>query len=269
MGGIFQICGPQIFLKLLAPRDGVTVKKVLILGANSAIARAVARILAEQGHALYLVGRDPAKLAATELDLKVRAKAPVFSLASDLTETSRHAELIATAETKLGGLDTVLIAHGELGSQLEAQKDVAATMQILNSNFISQASLLTLLANNFELKKSGTIAVITSVAGDRGRKTNYVYGTAKGALAIFLSGLRNRLCSSGVSVVDLRLGFVDTPMTSEFKKGPLWASPEAVGKAIVHAISRGDDIVYIPWFWRWIMLIIRSIPENIFKRLSL
>jgi decaprenylphospho-beta-D-erythro-pentofuranosid-2-ulose 2-reductase len=244
-------------------------KKILILGANSAIARAVGRIYAEQGHALYLIGRDPAKLAATELDLKVRAKSPVFSSASDLTETSRHAELLATAEAKLGGIDTALIAHGELGNQADAQTSFSQTLELLSTNFLSQVSLLTLLANNFEHKKSGTIAVITSVAGDRGRKTNYVYGTAKGALSIFLSGLRNRLCSSGVSVVDLRLGFVDTPMTSTFKKGPLWASPEAVGNAIVHAISRGDDIVYIPWFWRWIMLIIRSIPETLFKRLSL
>jgi short-subunit dehydrogenase len=244
-------------------------KKILILGANSAIARAVCRIYAEQGHALYLVGRDPAKLTATELDLKVRTKAPVFSLACDLTETSRHAEIIATAEATLGGLDTVLIAHGELGTQADAQNSFSQTHEILSTNFLSQVSLLTLLANNFELKKSGTLAVITSVAGDRGRKTNYVYGTAKGALSIFLGGLRNRLFSSGVRVVDLRLGFVDTPMTSTFKKGPLWASPEAVGNAIVHAISRGDDIVYIPWFWRWIMLIIRSIPETLFKRLSL
>ena len=244
-------------------------KKVLILGANSAIARAVGRNYAEQGHAIYIIGRNPAKLTATEQDLKVRARAPVYSRASDLTDSTQHADLLATAEATLGGLDTVLIAHGELGTQADAKNSYSQTLEILSTNFLSQVSLITLLANNLELKKSGTIAVITSVAGDRGRKTNYVYGTAKGALSIFLSGLRNRLCSSGVRVVDLRLGFVDTPMTSTFKKGPLWASPEAVGKAIVHAIGRGDDIVYIPWFWRWIMLVIRSIPEKLFKRLSL
>ncbi len=243
-------------------------KRVLILGANSAIAAAVARIYANDGAALYLIGRDTSKLAATEHDVKVRGASIVVTIAADLVDTAKHDDLIKEAATALGGLDVVLIAHGELGIQSDLQASVPKTLGIIASNFLSQVSLLTLLANYFEAQKSGSIAVITSVAGDRGRKSNYVYGAAKGGLCVFLSGLRNRLSASGVSVVDIRPGFVDTPMTASYKKGLLWAKPDQVAKVIVESIKAGRDIVYVPWFWRWIMLVIRSIPEWKFKRMN-
>jgi len=129
--------------------------------------------------------------------------------------------------------------------------------------------LLTLLANRFEAQRHGTLAVIGSVAGDRGRQSNYVYGTAKGALAIFLQGLRNRLHPAGVRVLTVKPGFVDTPMTASFKKGPLWAAPEAVAAAIVAAVERGRDVIYTPWFWWGIMTLIKLVPERVFKKLKL
>ena len=161
------------------------------------------------------------------------------------------------------------MAHGTLGSQSDGEASWKQTLQILDSNFLSQASLLTLLANDFEKALHGHIAVITSVAGDRGRASNYIYGTAKGALSIFLSGLRNRLAAKNIPVTDFKLGFVDTPMTTHYKKGPIWAKPEAVAHGIVTAIEKKKDVVYLPWFWCWIMMVIRNIPERVFKKLSI
>jgi decaprenylphospho-beta-D-erythro-pentofuranosid-2-ulose 2-reductase len=245
-------------------------KKILILGANSAIAKAAARQwAARQNHQLFLVGRDPNKLAALATDLKVKGNPDIHTLAADLIDTSCHESIISSAISQLGGLDLVLIAHGQLGDQKSAEASWTETQAILEVNFLSPASLLTVLANYFESKKSGHIAVITSVAGDRGRAQNYVYGTAKGALSIFLSGLRNRLCRANVLVTDLRLGFVDTPMTAHYKKGALWASPETAASGIIAAVDSGRDVSYLPWFWCWIMLVIRNIPEKVFKRMRI
>lgn len=245
-------------------------KKILILGANSAIAKAAARQWAARpNHQLFLVGRDSNKLTALATDLKVKGNPHIYTLAADLTDTSRHESIISDALAHLGGIDLVLIAHGQLGDQKSAEASWTETHKILDVNFLSPASLLTVLANYFEPKKSGHIAVITSVAGDRGRAQNYVYGTAKGGLSIFLSGLRNRLHSAGVQVTDLRLGFVDTPMTTHYKKGALWASPETAASGILAAIDSRRDIAYLPWFWCWIMLVIRNIPEKIFKRMRI
>ena len=147
------------------------------------------------------------------------------------------------------------------------EKSAADTIASCNTNALSVISLLTLLANHFEEKKSGTIAVITSVAGDRGRQSNYIYGASKAMVSVFLQGLRNRLFHSQVNVLDIKPGFVDTPMTAHIKKGgPLWAKPEAVAKDIVNAIEKKKDLLYTPFFWRYIMLIIRNIPECIFKK---
>lgn len=244
--------------------------KVLIIGATSAIAQATARIMAARGDALILVGRSEEKLKAVADDLLVRGAERVDFTAMDANETGKHEPLIGTVYEMLGGLDTVLIAHGVLPEQEACQKDFDQAAQSLHTNFMSVVSLLTPIANRLEEQNHGCIAVISSVAGDRGRQSNYVYGTAKAAVSTFLSGLRNRLSKSGVAVVDIRPGFVDTPMTAEFeKKGFLWAQPEAIAKGIIRAIDKKKDIVYLPFFWRWIMLIIRCIPERIFKKLGL
>jgi short-subunit dehydrogenase len=244
-------------------------KKILILGANSAIAKSAARIWAARGDQLYLVGRSEQKLTALMQDLKARGASNIFGESLDLSDESKHDGLISRAKHQLGVIDLAFIAHGLLGDQATAERSWDAAKEILDVNFMSPASLSARLANEFAEKKSGHLCVITSVAGDRGRASNYVYGTAKGALSIFLSGLRNRLSALNVPVTDLKLGFVDTPMTESYPKGPLWASPDAVAAGIVSAVDRKKDIAYLPWFWCWIMMIIRNIPERIFKKMKL
>lgn len=244
-------------------------QRILIVGSSSAIAEATARRYAAQGAKLFLVARNAERLQAQTADLKTRGAAEVRSSVLDLNDFARHDELIAHAWQAWNGLDLVLIAHGTLGSQQACEADFDLTLKELNTNAISVISLLTRLGNRFELQGRGGIAVIGSVAGDRGRQSNYVYGTAKGALAIFLQGLRNRLAPKGVQVLTIKPGFVDTPMTADFKKGPLWASPDRIAAGILAAVERRKDVVYLPWFWRGIMLIIRSIPERVFKKLKL
>ncbi|MBI5257583.1 MAG: SDR family oxidoreductase [Burkholderiales bacterium] len=248
----------------------MTPLKILIIGATSAIAEATARRWAAQGHALCLLGRHAQRLQTLADDLKVRGAAAAHCAVLDVNDFAAHAGVLEAATSALQGLDLVLIAHGTLGDQKACERDVAATLQELNTNALSVIALLTLLANRFEAQRSGSIAVIGSVAGDRGRQSNYVYGTAKGALGLFLQGLRNRLQPAGVQVLTIKPGFVDTPMTAAFdKKGPLWATPDAVARDIVSAIERRRDVLYTPWFWRGIMMIIRLIPERVFKRLRL
>ncbi len=244
-------------------------KRVLIFGATSAIAEQVARCFAQQGATLFLVGRSAEKLKAMAADLEVRGAQKTEAQVLDVTEVEMQAAALEQAVNSMGGIDVALIAYGSLPDQVRCQEDVAETLREFSLNSVSVIALLTLLANFFEKQGAGTLAAISSVAGDRGRQSNYVYGAAKGAVSIFLQGLRNRLAKQGVNVVTIKPGFVDTPMTADFKKGILWASPEAVGQGIYQAINKQRDIVYLPWFWRWIMLVITSIPEKIFKRLNL
>ncbi len=177
--------------------------------------------------------------------------------------------MLAQAVTVLGGLDVALIAHGVLGDQAEAEKDFAAAEAILHTNFLSAVSLVTWLANYFEAEHRGTIAVISSVAGDRGRKSNYVYGASKGGLNIFLDGVRNRIDRAGVNVLTIKPGFVATPMTAHLPRGPLFAQPAQVAKHIVRAIDKRRDVAYVPPFWALIMLVVRSIPRRVFKKMNM
>ncbi len=244
-------------------------KKVLVLGATSAIAQATVRLLSARGVALYLVGRHAERLEAVARDARTRGASRVETEVLDLDDLSQHEALVARAEAALGGLDGALLAHGILGDQAQAQGSYAETEKVLRTNFLSAVSLLTPLANRFESQRTGTLVVISSVAGDRGRQSNYVYGASKGALTVFLQGLRNRLAPAGVAVVTVKPGFVDTPMTAAVKKNPLFASPEAVARGLLRAVDAGRDEVYLPDFWRPIMFLIRGIPERVFKRLKL
>jgi len=247
-------------------------KRVLIIGATSAIAEQTARQLCAQGASLYCIGRNEQKLQAVLADLQIRSGTDqnISGISADLTDMSCHEELIAEAERALGGLDGVLIAHGSLPDQAACEQSVLLTMKEIELNALSVISLLTILANRFGQQQQGVLAVISSVAGDRGRQSNYVYGAAKGMVTLFMQGLRNRLAGRGVSVVTIKPGFVDTPMTAAFDKGGLlWAKPETIARGIIKSMRHGRDEVYLPWFWAGIMLIIRSIPERIFKRLSL
>jgi decaprenylphospho-beta-D-erythro-pentofuranosid-2-ulose 2-reductase len=243
--------------------------KVLIVGATSAIAHETAKCFALDGAELFLVGRNPQKLDVVHNDLKVRGAKRVESFVLDLNELTRHQELVNTAISTLGSLDVALLAHGTLSDQDKANADVDFALREFSTNATSYISLMTLLANYFEQQRKGNITVISSVAGERGRGSNYIYGAAKGAVTLFAGGLRNRLSKCGVSVTTIKPGFVDTPMTADKKKNALFADPQAVGQRIYKAIQRGEDIVYVPWFWMLIMGLIRNIPERIFKRLSL
>jgi len=245
------------------------VRKLLIVGATSAIAQATARLHADHGDQIYLAGRDVTRLQQVADDLIARGADKVGLMAIDLTHEARHTELLDAAHAHMDGLDTVLIAHGTLPNQTDCEADFELAREAIDSNFMSAAALLTQVAQRFSSQGHGTIAAIGSVAGDRGRASNYIYGSAKGALEIFLSGLRNRLNPQGIRVVTIKPGFVDTPMTADLPKGPLWASPDKIARGIYKSMSAGPEVVYLPEFWRLIMLIIKLLPEPLFKRLKL
>jgi decaprenylphospho-beta-D-erythro-pentofuranosid-2-ulose 2-reductase len=244
-------------------------QKILIIGATSEIAQATARLFASRGNHLFLLARNTEKLNLLCTDLTVRGAHQVHSAAFDADNLASHADLIQTAKQALGSIDIVLIAHGTLPDQTACEKNIQQTLVEFNTNALSVISLLTHLAVIFEQQGAGTIAVISSVAGDRGRQSNYIYGAAKGCLSIFLQGLRNRLYKKGVHVLTIKPGFVNTVMTKDFKKGALWAQPDQIAQGIVKAIEQQKNVAYLPWFWRYIMLIICHIPESLFKRLSL
>ena len=245
-------------------------RKILIIGATSAIAEAAARIFATRGDALFLIARNAEHLRAVVADLNIRGAARADSATLDVTDFAAHDAVIEKAERDLGGIDIALIAHGTLSDQAQCEQSVDVMRREFDVNALSTLALLTALAGRMEARRNGTLAVISSVAGDRGRQSNYVYGAAKAAVSTFLGGLRQRLAKSGVTVLTIKPGFVDTPMTAAIaNKGALWAQPDRVAAGIVQAIDRGRNIVYLPWFWRWIMLGIRHIPEPLFKRLKL
>jgi decaprenylphospho-beta-D-erythro-pentofuranosid-2-ulose 2-reductase len=245
-------------------------QRIVIIGATSAIAHAAARLWAAQGAALFLVGRNAARLEANAADLRVRGAAGVTTHVMDATDDAAHPPMLAAAIAAMGGIDIALVAHGTLPNQRGCETDLARLRAEIETNGVSVCLLSQLFANHFSAQGSGALAVIGSVAGDRGRQSNYAYGAAKGLVARFTEGLRNRVAKAGVQVLLIKPGFVDTPMTAEFEKeGLLWAQPEAIATGILRAIEAKRDVVYLPWFWRWIMLIIRHIPERVFKRLSL
>lgn len=243
--------------------------RILILGATSALAHETAKCFAKDGASFVLVARNEFKLKMVSDDLKVRGAQEIEIIEADLADVAGHPALLEAALKPFSGLDVALVAYGTLGDQQLCEQDVAVALQEFTTNASSVISLLTLLANYFEPQKRGTIAVISSVAGDRGRQSNYVYGAAKGAVTIFLQGLRNRLASQGVSVITIKPGSVDTPMTAHMRKGLLFASAKSVGHGIYNALKRHKDVAYIPGYWSLVMLVIKSIPEGVFKKLNI
>jgi decaprenylphospho-beta-D-erythro-pentofuranosid-2-ulose 2-reductase len=243
--------------------------RILMIGATSAIAQETARCFAQDGAELFLVGRNAIKLDDVKNDLLVRGAKQVEIFVLDVNDLARHEEMINEAIAAFSGLDAVLISHGTLGDQRKCELSVAETLKEFATNCTSAIALLTLLANYFEGQRRGCIVVVTSVAGDRGRQSNYVYGAAKAGLNAFLQGLRNRLAKSGVTVITVKPGLVDTPMTASLPKNPLFASARNIGQGVYEAIKERKDVVYLPWFWRPIMFVVKNLPEAIFKRLSL
>jgi decaprenylphospho-beta-D-erythro-pentofuranosid-2-ulose 2-reductase len=244
-------------------------KNVAIFGATSAMAEQVARLFAAEGARLYLVARRADALERIAADLKVRGAAEVFTYVLDFDDIANHADMLADCAQRLGGISVALVAFGTLGDQERCKREVQAAQAELHTNFMAPALLLTGLSASMEDNKGSVIAAIGSVAGDRGRQSNYVYGAAKGGLDILLEGLRHRLAGRGVAVVSIKPGFVDTPMTASFPKGPLWAKPDKVAADIKRAIEKRRPVTYTPWFWRWIMLVIRSVPRAIFYKTKL
>ncbi len=244
-------------------------KKILIVGATSAIAEHCARLWAQRGDQVFLAARQEGALKSLEADLRIRGAQKVGSMVFDANDFDCHDALISAAMQFMGGLDTVLIAHGTLSDQARAQIDWAYAEREISTNGLSVTALLTRLAEPFEAQGHGCLAVISSVAGDRGRQSNYVYGSAKALVSAFLSGLRQRLSSKGVNVMTIKPGFVDTPMTAHLSKGPLWAKPDQVAKAIVKGVDKGTHVLYVPSFWFVIMTIIKVIPEFVFAKLKL
>lgn len=243
--------------------------KIVITGAASAIAQATARLWANDQASFFLIDRDATKLAAVADDLRVRGAGTVYTQALDLTEYEVNPRVWAQVITQLGVVDVLLVAHGILPNQAVTEQSWAVAHEALAVNFLSVVSLLIPAAHYFTERQAGTIAVITSVAGDRGRQSLYTYSAAKGGLQRYVQGVRNRLYKHGVTVLDIRPGYVDTPMTAGVAKGRLWVQPAVVGRDIVRAVAAHRDLLYTPRRWWLIMFIIRSIPERIFKRLSL
>lgn len=243
---------------------------VAIFGATSAIAEQVARRFAAKGARLFLVARDPARLERIAADLAVRGAGSVATHTADLDEPTALESVLAAMERAIGLPEIVLLAFGTLGDQAAIARDAEAARRSLLTNFVSPACLLTALAGRMEPAGRGLIAVLTSVAGERGRASNYVYGAAKGGLSTFLEGLRHRLARTGIRVLDVRPGPVATPMTAHLGLGgPLLASVERVAADIERAIERRRSVLYTPWFWRWIMLVVRALPEPLFHRTRL
>jgi short-subunit dehydrogenase len=217
---------------------------------------------------VFLAARQADRLDAIARDLEVRGAKAATTYAADFDKVAEFGPMLDACEKAIGSPDRVLIAYGTLPDQAKAQEDPALVANALHTNFVSPAVLVESLAGR--LKEGAAIAVITSVAGERGRQSNYVYGAAKGGLSRFLEGLRHRLASRKVRVIDVRPGFVDTPMTDGIdKKGPLWAKPERVARDIERALEGKDGPIHTPWFWAIIMAIITRVPARIFHKTKL
>jgi short-subunit dehydrogenase len=250
-------------------QTNATPRKILVLGATSGIAEATCRIWAEQGARLFLVARNAQKLAAVAADLRTRGASYVDTAVADLDNTDQHPALLAHAVNSLTGMDIAYLTYGILGDQAKAEQDFNTSAQIIYTNFMAPVSLLTWLANFCVQRRAGTLAVISSVAGDRGRKSNYLYGSSKAGLSAFLGGLRNRVDREGVTVLTIKPGPVKTAMTAGMKGGEKFADVDKVAQSIVKAIDKGRDVLYVPFQWQPIMFIIRHIPERVFKKLNL
>ncbi|MEA2071992.1 MAG: SDR family oxidoreductase [Campylobacterota bacterium] len=240
---------------------------VLIVGAKSDIAKETARVYAKNGYNLYLAARDADELEEFKTDLEVRTSVSLKLLDFDLVAFDTHEAFYTSLEEKPLG---VVVVAGYMTEQHKAEQEWSESLNTINVNYTGAVSLLNIVANDFEKERRGFIVGVSSVAGDRGRKTNYIYGSAKAAFSAYLSGLRNRLHESGVSVLTVKPGFVNTKMTEGLDlPQKLTAQPNEVAEDIFKAQQSGKNILYTKWIWRYVMLIIKHIPEFIFKKLSI
>ena len=240
---------------------------ILIIGAKSDIAKEVARVYAKHGYNLYLGARQAEQLNDFVQDLKVRYKIEALNLELDLLNFEIHNSFYSNIKENIYG---VICVAGYMPDQKLAEKDFFETQKIINTNYTGAVSLLNIISNDFEFRKEGFIIGVSSVAGDRGRKSNYLYGSSKAAFTAYLSGLRNRLSESNVQVITVKPGFVQTKLTENMDLPErLTAQPNEVAEDIYQGHQKGKNIIYTKWFWRYIMLIIKCIPEFIFKKMSI
>jgi len=245
-------------------------QNILIIGATSGIAEAVARLYAEQGSQLYLVARNSNKLDIISADLAARGAEDVKLFVMDMNDSEQITAMLDNAWQAFGSIDVALVAHGTLPDQQRTESDISYAITEFRTNAESVIACLSGLAAHFQPQGRGVLAVIGSVAGDRGRSSNYLYGSAKAAIETYASGLRVKLFKTGIHVLLIKPGFVATPMTAQLNLPELLTTtPERVARDIQRAITRNQDVLYTPWFWKWIMLIIRWIPAAIFKRMKL
>ena len=239
--------------------------KIALFGATSAIAAELARRYAARGDRLYLVGRNPEKLARLVAEL---GTAVIGHARQDFDRTDQADGCVAAAIAALGGLDIAVIAHGLLGDQLSSESRIDVAEQIARTNYLGVQALLIPLANHLEQRHGGRLVVLSTVAADRGRPRNYTYAAAKAALNVYLQGLRSRLLASGVTVHTIKLGPVDSPMTVGHARNALFAQVPAVARQIERAVDRRVAVAYVPGYWRWVMLVVRNLPEWVFQRVK-
>lgn len=245
------------------------VKNIIILGATSAIAEAYGRAVLNQDTNFLLVGRNKNKIEKIKKDYLARGAKSVKDYILDFSDISNFEIFFDYIRSEFSDINEVLFAYATLPNQEDLFFNSKALQEELTLNVVSPFIILTNIANFLKEKKAGQIIGISSVAGDRGRKANFIYGSTKAALTTYLSGLRNYLYDYNVKVLTVKPGFVDTPMTDGIKKTALFVKPDVIADGIVKAVKSGKDEVYLPWFWKYIMLIIKYIPEFIFKRLSI
>lgn len=238
---------------------------VAIFGATSALAQDVARLYAAQGARLALIGRNPAKLRALGDELPEQV---VFLHVQDFTDTAAAEACVEAVARELGGIDLALIAHGLLGDQRESEQQLAVALELAHVNYTSVVALLIPLANRMAAQGHGQIAVISTVAAERGRPRNYTYAAAKSALNTYLQGLRSRLYPSGVSVHTIKLGPTETPMTADHKKNALFTTSPKAAQGIVDALAANVHEAFVPRYWRPIMFVVRNLPEPVFQRIK-
>jgi decaprenylphospho-beta-D-erythro-pentofuranosid-2-ulose 2-reductase len=245
----------------------IRMQRIVVLGATSAVALEFQRQLARQRRELLLVARTPERLSALQSDLLARGAKNVLTAAADLARIQHHAGIFDFVRHSFPNFDTVLLAYGTMEDRKHADDSVDVLLDELNVNFVSAAALLTLFAADLEQRRTGCLAAITSAAGDCGWHSNYVHGSAKGGLALFLQGLRRRLHPAGVRVITIKPGPVLTPMTEHMPNSAGFAQPERVARDMIRALERrSPDVLYTPWFWRPIMTAVRNIPESFLKR---
>lgn len=244
-------------------------KNILIFGATSAIAQAVTRELISKEATYLLVGRSAEKLEIVAQDLRTRGAHSVQTHVADFSDLTTHAALMRDCWQTLKNVDLLLLAHGDMPQEGFSQTP-EQVLQTWHLNGTSAISLASQARSYFETQKNGCLCVITSIAGERGRKPTYVYGAAKAGLTVFCQALRQVLAPFGVRVLNIKPGFVDTPMTAHLSKSPLFASPERIAKTICRAIKNGANRdLTVPWFWVIIMTIIKSIPERLFLKMKI